>query len=310
MLPFFFTALKVSTTLAFIGAIVGEFYGGTSDVLGRVVLTQISGGSFDVAWAAILLGAWGDRLVPWRVIVAAERLVIPWYAPRGAAEERCDVAIRDQAGTACARQWRFTRRLVRYVCARRDATSRRRCARWLVGGGWFNDERAATFRLIAAGRLVDGWSARMRWPGPPRPRRQPRVAPAPVGAAGAVRRLLRGRPRGLLRGAGPEGEPAAGGPTVDNQTVGSDPNGPEFTIAWVPKVLVLRTRASRTWSTSPRSSSARAPARSRGRPPASPRRPTGRARRSASGTSATTTRSSPRPASRLRRSTTRPTTRG
>jgi NitT/TauT family transport system substrate-binding protein len=31
-----------------------------------------------------------------------------------------------------------------------------------------------------------------------------------------------------------------GGPSVDNQTVGSDPNGPEFTIAWVPKVLVLR----------------------------------------------------------------------
>jgi NitT/TauT family transport system substrate-binding protein len=35
----------------------------------------------------------------------------------------------------------------------------------------------------------------------------------------------------------------AGGPTVDNQTVGSDPNGPEFTIAWVPKVLVLRDKA-------------------------------------------------------------------
>lgn len=31
MLPFFFTALKVGTTLAFIGAIVGEFFGGTSD---------------------------------------------------------------------------------------------------------------------------------------------------------------------------------------------------------------------------------------------------------------------------------------
>ena len=28
MLPFFFTALKVSTTLAFIGAIVGEYFGG------------------------------------------------------------------------------------------------------------------------------------------------------------------------------------------------------------------------------------------------------------------------------------------
>ncbi len=34
-----------------------------------------------------------------------------------------------------------------------------------------------------------------------------------------------------------------GGPTVDNQTVGSDPNGPEFTIAWVPKVLVLRDKS-------------------------------------------------------------------
>ena len=40
MLPFLFTALKVGTTLAFIGAIVGEFYGGTSDVLGRVVLDE------------------------------------------------------------------------------------------------------------------------------------------------------------------------------------------------------------------------------------------------------------------------------
>jgi NitT/TauT family transport system substrate-binding protein len=32
----------------------------------------------------------------------------------------------------------------------------------------------------------------------------------------------------------------AGGPAVDNQSVGSQPNGPEFTVAWVPKVLVLR----------------------------------------------------------------------
>ena len=57
MLPFFFTALKVGTTLAFIGAIVGEFFGGTSNVLGRVVLQAISGGKFDVAWAAIIIGA-------------------------------------------------------------------------------------------------------------------------------------------------------------------------------------------------------------------------------------------------------------
>ena len=40
MLPFLFTALKVGATLAFIGAVVGEYFGGTSEVLGRVVLTS------------------------------------------------------------------------------------------------------------------------------------------------------------------------------------------------------------------------------------------------------------------------------
>ena len=79
MLPFFFTALKVSTTLAFIGAIVGEFYGGTSEVLGRVVLTSISGGSFDVAWAAILLGSLA-AITCYVSVTLAERAAIPWYA--------------------------------------------------------------------------------------------------------------------------------------------------------------------------------------------------------------------------------------
>ena len=79
MLPFFFTALKVSTTLAFIGAIVGEFYGGTSEVLGRVVLTSISGGSFDVAWAAILLGSLA-AITCYVTVTLTERAAIPWYA--------------------------------------------------------------------------------------------------------------------------------------------------------------------------------------------------------------------------------------
>ena len=35
MLPFFFTALKVGTTLSLIGAIVAEYFGGPSEVLGR-----------------------------------------------------------------------------------------------------------------------------------------------------------------------------------------------------------------------------------------------------------------------------------
>jgi NitT/TauT family transport system permease protein len=78
MLPFFFTALKIGTTLAFIGAIVGEYFGGTSEVLGRVVLQSMSSGSFDAAWAGILLGAAG-AIVSYLVVTVVERLVIPWY---------------------------------------------------------------------------------------------------------------------------------------------------------------------------------------------------------------------------------------
>ena len=78
MLPFFFTALKVGTTLAFIGAIVGEFFGGTSEVLGRVVLQAISGGKFDVAWAAIIIGAVA-AILAYVAVTLIERAVIPWY---------------------------------------------------------------------------------------------------------------------------------------------------------------------------------------------------------------------------------------
>lgn len=78
MLPFFFTALKVGTTLAFIGAIVGEFFGGTERVLGRVVLQSISAGQFDVAWSAIIIGA-SVAILAYLAVTLVERRVIPWY---------------------------------------------------------------------------------------------------------------------------------------------------------------------------------------------------------------------------------------
>lgn len=77
MLPFLFTALKVAATLAFIGAIVAEYFGGTSAVIGRVVLTSMSSGKFDVAWAGIIIGALG-AIGAYVVVVVAERLIIPW----------------------------------------------------------------------------------------------------------------------------------------------------------------------------------------------------------------------------------------
>jgi NitT/TauT family transport system permease protein len=78
MLPFLFTALKVATSLAFIGAIVGEYFGGTSDVIGQMVLTSMSSGSFSLAWAGIIIGALG-AIATYLVVSLSERVLIPWH---------------------------------------------------------------------------------------------------------------------------------------------------------------------------------------------------------------------------------------
>jgi len=77
-LPFFLTALKVATTLSLIGAIVGEYFGGSSTVIGRVVVQSASALRFDVTWAAILLAAISG-ICFYLVIVALERVLIPWH---------------------------------------------------------------------------------------------------------------------------------------------------------------------------------------------------------------------------------------
>lgn len=78
-LPYFFTALKVGTTLSLIGAIVGEYFGGSSEVLGRVIVQSASALRFDVTWAAIIIGA-TTGIVLYLAISAIERVVIPWHA--------------------------------------------------------------------------------------------------------------------------------------------------------------------------------------------------------------------------------------
>lgn len=78
-LPFFLTALKVGTTLSLIGAIVGEYFGGSSTVIGRVVVQSASALRFDVTWAAILLAA-VTGIAFYLAIVALERVLIPWHA--------------------------------------------------------------------------------------------------------------------------------------------------------------------------------------------------------------------------------------
>jgi NitT/TauT family transport system permease protein len=78
MLPYLFTALKVGTTLAFIGAIVAEYFGGSPQVLGYVVLNSMYAGQFDLAWAGILIGSLA-AIAAYIVVSVVERIAIPWY---------------------------------------------------------------------------------------------------------------------------------------------------------------------------------------------------------------------------------------
>ncbi|HEV8053581.1 MAG TPA: ABC transporter substrate-binding protein, partial [Candidatus Limnocylindrales bacterium] len=107
--------------------------------------------------------------------------------------------------------------------------------------------------LAAAGLLVAACSTGGPTSGPPGSLpagSQP--AGSPVGDLTQVSLQLQWAPQAQFAGyfaADGEGYFAAegltveildGGPTVIPQVVGSDPNGPEFTISWVPKVLEVR----------------------------------------------------------------------
>jgi len=84
-LPYFFTGLKVSTTLSLIGAVVAEYFGGSNDVLGRVIVQSSSSLRFDITWAAIAIAAMSG-IAMYLLALAVERLVIPWHASQRAAE--------------------------------------------------------------------------------------------------------------------------------------------------------------------------------------------------------------------------------
>jgi NitT/TauT family transport system permease protein len=77
-LPYFLTSLKVATTLSLIGAVVGEYFGGTSQVIGRVVVQSASALRFDVTWAAILLVSLAG-IALYLAVLAVERVLIPWH---------------------------------------------------------------------------------------------------------------------------------------------------------------------------------------------------------------------------------------
>jgi NitT/TauT family transport system permease protein len=81
-LPFVFTALRTCTTLAMIGAVVSEFFGGPVKSLGVYIKSTASLFQTRQAWSAILVTC-ALGLLFYFAVVLAERLAAPWRAERG-----------------------------------------------------------------------------------------------------------------------------------------------------------------------------------------------------------------------------------
>ena len=77
-LPFLFTALKVATVLAMIGAIVGDYFGGTSEALGQQIRSSVGVSQFEYAWAAIMVASLLG-LAFYAAVATVERLALRWH---------------------------------------------------------------------------------------------------------------------------------------------------------------------------------------------------------------------------------------
>lgn len=83
-LPFIFTSLRLATTLATIGAVVGEYFAAPRSSLGQYIATASGFLQFERSWAAIVFAA-GIGIGLYLLVVLTERLVMPWYGTRGEA---------------------------------------------------------------------------------------------------------------------------------------------------------------------------------------------------------------------------------
>jgi NitT/TauT family transport system permease protein len=77
-LPFVFTALKVASVLAMIGAVVGDYFGGSTDALGVQIQSSVALGQFETAWAAILVASILG-IAFYSAIAVAERFALRWH---------------------------------------------------------------------------------------------------------------------------------------------------------------------------------------------------------------------------------------
>lgn len=77
-LPFVFNALKINTTLAMIGAIVAEYFGGPFAGLGYYINNEAPELAMDKAWSAVVV-ACGIGIGAYLIVVILERRFTSWH---------------------------------------------------------------------------------------------------------------------------------------------------------------------------------------------------------------------------------------
>jgi NitT/TauT family transport system permease protein len=77
-LPYVFNALKINSTLAMIGAIIGEYFGAQSIGLGYYISIEAGSLSMDQVWAAVV-AACAIGITAYLAIVVLERIFTSWH---------------------------------------------------------------------------------------------------------------------------------------------------------------------------------------------------------------------------------------
>jgi len=77
-LPFVFSALKIASVLAMIGAVVGDYFGGSTEALGVQIVSAVSVAQYETAWAAILVASILG-IAFYATIALAERFALSWH---------------------------------------------------------------------------------------------------------------------------------------------------------------------------------------------------------------------------------------
>ena len=185
-MPYLFTALKIAAVLAMIGAVVGDYFGGSTESLGVQIQSAVALSRYELGWAAIVVASVIGSVL-YGVVALAERFVIRWHPSVDSREDLAARSDRLQLEVPHERLWHSRRDVIRLTstqpgrvdeeemvgrgsvrsshrepCSRRDGdrAGRRRAAttkvtvqlKWVTQAQFAGFYAAAGERVLQAGR--------------------------------------------------------------------------------------------------------------------------------------------------------------